>query len=98
MGDLDFSEKELGKMEAIILSMTPAERQEKVELEHTRKRRIAKGSGLALEDVNRVVKGFKQVKQLFKGMSGMDSKAKKFGVPDLEGMKEIIKNKGKLWH
>jgi signal recognition particle subunit SRP54 len=102
MGDLDFSEKEFGKMEAIILSMTPAERQEKVELEHARKRRIAKGSGVHIDDVNRVVKGFKKIKQMFKGMSnmpgGMDSKAKKFGLPDLQNMKEIIKNKGNLWH
>lgn len=99
MGDLDFSEKEFGKMEAIILSMTPAERQEKVELEHTRKRRIAKGSGVHLDDVNRVVKGFKKIKQLFKGgMPDMGSQAKKLGLPDLDSMKDIIKNKGKLWH
>ncbi len=101
MGDLDFSEKEFGKMEAIILSMTPAERQEKVELEHARKRRIAKGSGVHIDDVNRVVKGFKKIKQVFKGMPnmpGMDSKAKKFGLPDLQNMKDIIKNKGNLWH
>jgi len=97
MGDFDFSDKEFGKMEAIILSMTPAERQEKVELEHSRKRRIAKGSGVHIDDVNRVVKSFKKLKLLLKGMPDMSSK-KKFGLPDLGGLKDIIKNKGNLWH
>jgi signal recognition particle subunit SRP54 len=98
LGELDFSEKEFGKTEAVILSMTPAERQEKVELEHSRRRRIAKGCGLPLDDVNRVVKGFKQIKQMCKGLPDMKAKAKQFGLSDLQGMKEIIKNKGKLWH
>ena len=68
LGDFDFSDKEFGKMEAIILSMTPRERQEKDELEFSRRKRIAKGSGVDIEDVNRLVKGFKRVKQLFKNM------------------------------
>lgn len=88
MGDLDFSDQEFTKLEAIILSMTPAERQEKVELEHSRRRRIARGSGVQVDDVNRMVKGFKRVKQLFKGMPDLEGKAKKFGMPDLESLKK----------
>jgi signal recognition particle subunit SRP54 len=72
MKDLDISDKEFGKLEAMILSMTPEERQEKVELVHTRKWRIAKGSGVGLDDVHRMVKGFKRVKEMFKKMSGMN--------------------------
>jgi signal recognition particle subunit SRP54 len=68
LGDIDFSDKEFGKMEAIILSMTPRERQEKDELEVSRRRRVAKGSGVDIDDVNRLVKGFKRVKQMFKNM------------------------------
>ena len=76
LGDVDFSDKEFGKMEAIILSMTPRERQEKDELEFPRRKRIAKGSGVEIDDVNRLVKGFKRVKQLFKGMPDMKGKMK----------------------
>jgi signal recognition particle subunit SRP54 len=88
MNNLDVSDQEFKKLEAVILSMTPAERQEKVELEHSRRRRIAKGSGVPIDDVNRMVKGFKNVKKLFKQMPGLSSKAKKFGLPDLKDIKK----------
>lgn len=97
MGDLDFSDSEFNKMEAIIYSMTPAERQEKVELEHGRRKRIAKGSGVPVDDVNRMVKGFKRVKQLFKSMPDMKAQAKKMGsMPDLNEIKKQFE--GKKWH
>ena len=88
MGDLDFSDKEFSKLEAMILSMTPAERQEKVELENSRRRRIANGSGVHVDDVNRMVKGFKKIKQLFKNMPDMSGAAKKFGLSDLNELKK----------
>ncbi|HSX10766.1 MAG TPA: signal recognition particle protein, partial [Chlamydiales bacterium] len=97
LGDLDFSDTEFKKMEAMILSMTPNERQEKVELEHERRKRIAKGSGVQLDDVNRMVKGFKRVKQLFKNMPDMKAQAKKMGgMPDLNELKKQFE--GKKWH
>jgi len=97
MGDIDFSDTEFNKMEAIIYSMTPAERQEKVELEHERRKRIAKGSGVPVDDVNRMVKGFKRVKQLFKNMPDMKAQAKKMGsMPDLNEIKKQFE--GKKWH
>jgi signal recognition particle subunit SRP54 len=97
MGDLDFSDSEFNKMEAIIYSMTPAERQEKVELEHSRRKRIALGSGVPVDDVNRMVKGFKRVKQLFKSMPDMKAQAKKMGsMPDLNEIKKQFE--GKKWH
>jgi signal recognition particle subunit SRP54 len=68
LDEMEFSEKEFGKLEAIILSMTPDERLEKVELLPSRRRRIAKGSGTSIDDVNRMVKGFKRVKQFFKNV------------------------------
>jgi len=79
LGDIDVDDKEFGKMESIILSMTPRERQEKDELEFSRRRRIAKGSGVDVEDVNRLVKGFKRVKQLFKSLPDLKGKMKGFG-------------------
>ncbi len=71
MGPLEFSEKEFSKLEAMILSMTPSERQEKVELLPSRRRRIAKGSATTIDDVNRMVKGFKKLKQFMKEMPSM---------------------------
>ncbi len=96
MGDLDFSDKEFVKMEAMILSMTPEERSEKKELDYTRKKRISKGSGVSVDDINRMVKGFKRVKQLFKNMPDMKAQAKKMGLSDLEKLKKQFE--GKKWH
>ena len=73
LDDLNVDDKEFGKMEAIILSMTPRERRELDELEHSRRKRIAKGSGVNVDDVNRLVKSFKRIKQLFKNMPDMKS-------------------------
>lgn len=97
LGDFDFSDSEFNKMEAVIYSMTPDERQEKVELEHGRRKRIANGSGVPLDDVNRMVKGFKRAKQLFKNMPDMKSQMKKMGgMPDLNEIKKQFE--GKQWH
>lgn len=77
--NLDFDEKEFYKTEAIIQSMTPKEREEECELIPSRRQRIAKGSGVKLEDVNKLVKSFKQVKQLFKNMPNMKQMQKMMG-------------------
>lgn len=66
--NLDKSTEEFGKIEAIILSMTPEERFEKIELVPSRRWRIAKGSGTTVDDVNRLVKGFKKMKDLMKSL------------------------------
>ena len=86
MGDLDLSDKEFGKLEAMILSMTVRERQEKDDLSFSRRKRVAGGSGVHLDDVNRMVKGFKRVKQLFKGMPDMKAASKKMGLKDMMNM------------
>ncbi len=73
ISDLELPEKEFQKTEAIIQSMTPSEREETVELLPSRRRRIASGSGTTIDDVNRLVKGFKQLKKLCKSMPNMKS-------------------------
>ena len=73
-GDFDMSDKELGKIEAIILSMTPNERLGLDELLPSRRRRIASGSGSSIDDVNRMIKSFKRIKQMMKKMPGMKKK------------------------
>jgi signal recognition particle subunit SRP54 len=75
MGDFELPEKELQKTEAMIQSMTQKERDEEVELIPSRRRRIAIGSGTTIDDVNRLVKGFKQIKKLCKSMPKMKSMA-----------------------
>lgn len=64
--DLESKEEEFFKVEAMILSMTPRERMEKDELDVSRSRRIAKGSGVDLSEVNKLKKSFKRSKQFFK--------------------------------
>ncbi len=62
-------EKAIGRTEAIILSMTPAERHKPSIITPTRKRRIAAGSGTKIEDVNRLLKQFEQTCKMMKEMS-----------------------------
>ena len=74
MVDLEESEKDFRSTEAIILSMTKGERLGKDELIPSRRRRIAKGSGTTMDDVNRLVKGFKQLKMMAKNMPSLKKK------------------------
>jgi len=71
LDEMQIDDKELRKIEAMILSMTPSEREEKVELVPSRRRRISDGSGVKLDDVNRMIKSFKRLKQFFKDMPNL---------------------------
>ena len=79
LDEIDVDEKEFNKMEAMIRSMTPEERREKVELVPSRRRRIANGSGTKIDDVNRMVKGFKKIKQFCKDMPHLKQQMEKGG-------------------
>ena len=70
MKNLQVDEKALGRTEAIILSMTPYERENPQVIAASRKRRIAAGSGVKVEDVNRLLKSFEQMQKLIKQFSG----------------------------
>lgn len=63
---LDGMEANVGRLKAMIQSMTPSERDGAVELSIGRRRRIARGSGASLDDVNRFVKNFSQTKQMLR--------------------------------
>ena len=63
-------EKQFARMEAIILSMTPQERENPQILGASRKKRIAAGSGVRVEDVNKLLKSFDQMRQLIRQFSG----------------------------
>jgi len=66
LSDMNFDEKEMKHIEAIILSMTPKERNHPEIIESSRKKRIAKGSGVSVEKVNKLLKQFDQVKRMMK--------------------------------
>ena len=67
-------EKALSRTEAIILSMTPAEREDPSLLNNSRKKRIAAGSGTQVVDINRLLKQFELMQQMSKQFSGKNMK------------------------
>ncbi len=66
MKDVKVDEKQLARQEAIILSMTEKERENPDLLNSSRKKRIAAGSGTSVEEINRLLKQFNQIKELMK--------------------------------
>ena len=74
-------DKELAHMEAIVLSMTPAERKNPKLLTPQRKLRIASGSGNDIAVVNRFIKQFTQAQKMMKQMPGMMKGHGGFGKP-----------------
>ncbi|MDE7307879.1 MAG: signal recognition particle protein [Lachnospiraceae bacterium] len=73
-------EKAIGRTEAIIYSMTPEERANPSILNPSRKARIAKGAGVNIAEVNRLVKQFEQSRKMMKQMSGMMSGKRSGGL------------------
>ncbi len=70
MADFEMDEKELDYMKAIVMSMTKEERENPDLLNQSRRRRVAKGSARSLQEVNRLIKQFKQSKEMMAGLSG----------------------------
>src|SRR4051812_24665372 len=68
LGDVDVDEKQLGRVEAIVLSMTPQERAKPVVIDGKRRLRIAKGSGSTVEQVNQLLEARKQMEKMMKQM------------------------------
>jgi signal recognition particle subunit SRP54 len=77
--DVQVDDRQLVKIEAIIQSMTAKERRDPELLNGSRKRRIAMGSGTTVEEVNRLLKQFTQMRQMLKGFAGMEKGLKKKG-------------------
>ena len=69
--DVDVDDKQLGRIEAIIRSMTPAERADPKILNGRRRKRIAAGSGTTVPEVNRLVKQFAEIQKIMKSASKM---------------------------
>ena len=77
--DMEQGEKQMAVTEAMIYSMTPEERANPDILNPSRKNRIARGSGLDIAEVNRIVKSFNQTRKMMKQMPGMMKRGKKRG-------------------
>ena len=69
LNQININPKDMAHIEAIVLSMTPYERRHPEVLKATRKQRIAKGSGRSVEEVNRLLKQFEEMKKMMKMMS-----------------------------
>ena len=74
--DLDNSDQMMEHMKAIILSMTPREREKPEIINPSRKRRIAAGSGMKVEDVNRLLRQFEQMQKMMKQFCGKGMKGR----------------------
>lgn len=83
--DIDVDEKQFSRIEAVITSMTNQERAKPSIINPSRKKRIAKGSGTKVEDVNRLIKQFEQMNQLMKQF-GKNNKMNKKAKKRLAGM------------
>lgn len=81
--DTDEAEKNLVRIEAIIHSMTPQERKNPNLLNPSRRNRIARGAGVDVAEVNRLVKQFEQTRKLMKQMPGMGGKKGRRGMGGL---------------
>ena len=77
MPGMEVNDKEMKRVEAIILSMTKKERRNPQLIDGSRRRRIAKGSGTQVQDVNRLLKQFVEVKKMMKQLQSMQKSGKK---------------------
>lgn len=84
-GGAEIDEGAMDRVEAIILSMTQQERANPAILNPSRKQRIAKGAGVDISEVNRIVKQFDQMKKMMKQLPGMMGGGKKGGLGGMLG-------------
>ncbi|MDO5708014.1 MAG: signal recognition particle protein [Andreesenia angusta] len=79
MQNIDIDDKHLVRIEAMIQSMTPYERQNPNSINGSRRKRIAKGSGTNISEVNKLIKQFKETKKMMKKFTDMEKTMKKKG-------------------
>ncbi|MDD6489573.1 MAG: signal recognition particle protein [Clostridia bacterium] len=84
--DMDFDDRQMDRIAAMISSMTAKERENPSIINPSRKRRIAAGSGMKVEDVNRLMKQFEQMQMFMKKMNAKDKNGKRKRLPGLGGM------------
>ena len=82
-GEID--DGEVAKVEAIVCSMTPAERNDTSVMDGSRRSRVARGSGTSIQDVNTLLKQFKEMQKMMKGMAS-GNMPNLPGMPNMAGM------------
>jgi signal recognition particle subunit SRP54 len=90
----DVDPKQMERVEAIIGSMTPDERRRQHILNGSRRKRIAKGSGTSVEDVNRLLKQFVQMQKMLKSLGGMAGLAGGGGKSARRRATQMLRNRG----
>jgi len=86
LDEMDIDDRIMDRNAAIILSMTPQEREKPSIINPSRKKRIALGCGMKVEDVNRLLKQFEQMQKVMKQMGGKKGKKRRFkNLPGLGG-------------
>ncbi|MEK3882106.1 signal recognition particle protein [Paenibacillus sp. PL2-23] len=90
MKDLKVDEKQLGRIEAIVRSMTKEEKQKPELLNHSRRKRVAAGSGTTIVEVNRLIKQFDDMRKMMKQFSSMMGPKGPKGKKGLKGMKGML--------
>ena len=95
LGDVEIDDRMIDRIEAIIYSMTPREREKPDLLNASRKRRIAAGSGMKVEDVNRLVKQIEMMQKMFKQVGGKGGRGLRNMMRGMGGMNGMGKMKNK---
>jgi signal recognition particle subunit SRP54 len=79
--ELDDEQADLGRFDAIITSMTPGERRHPEIINGSRRLRIARGSGTGVQDVNRLLKQYAQLRKMMKQFKGLEGKVPRMKLP-----------------
>ena len=79
--ELDDEQADLGRFDAIIASMTPGERRHPEIINGSRRQRIARGSGTGVQDVNRLLKQYAQLRKMMKQFKGLEGKVPRMKLP-----------------
>ena len=95
LGDVEIDDRMIDRIEAIIYSMTPREREKPDLLNASRKRRIAAGSGMKVEDVNRLVKQIEMMQKMFKQVGGKGGRGLRNMMRGMGGMNGMGRMKNK---
>jgi signal recognition particle subunit SRP54 len=89
---MEVDEKDMGRLEAIVSSMTPGERRHPEMLDASRRRRVARGSGTQVQDVNRLLRQFEGMQRMVREVGGMSRRLRRSGLgagslgPQMPGM------------
>lgn len=90
MKDLKVDEKQIGRIEAIVRSMTKEEKQKPELLNHSRRKRVAAGSGTTIVEVNRLIKQFDDMRKMMKQFSSMMGPKGPKGKKGMKGLKGML--------